>query len=574
MDAASEIKSRLNIEDVIGTYLELKRAGRNFKALSPFTSEKTPSFIVSPEKGIWHDFSSNKGGDVISFIMEIEGMTFREALELLANKAGVDLKMFGGGADLSKKRKKLLEINQLACKFYQSSLTKNKHAVEYVFYKRNFNRQTATDFCLGYAPNTGSALTSFLLGRGYTKKDLADAGLTNRFGTDLFKSRMMIPLMDQSGNVIGFTGRIIDADPKAPKYLNTPETILYNKSRHVFGLSQAKEAIRKSDQAVLVEGNLDVISSHQAGIRQVVATAGTAMTDEHLKSISKFSPNLRLAYDADKAGVAAAERAIKIAARLGVELSVISGYDDAKDPDELIQKDPALWQQAIDNYQPAVDWLLGVYEAKLDLASAAGKKKYSTVALDLINNLPDPVEKEHYFNLVSEKLHSTVDALKNKLEGISEASSGRSKPKKGTNIKPGSQTASDRENALQDTILALGLYDKSLQKTFENLNSADFHGENRQKILKIIQNSGKDVDFITTELDTYIQVLKLRAETRYASWDKQEFSKELDLLLSSLRDEKRENQKSSLVAEIKDAELMGDDVKVAELQAELQKYIK
>ncbi|HRN90668.1 MAG TPA: DNA primase, partial [Candidatus Saccharibacteria bacterium] len=348
-DAKEEVRSRLNIEDVIGEYVQLKRAGRNFKGLSPFTAEKTASFYVSPEKHIWHDFSSNKGGDIFTFIMEVEGMDFRESLEHLARKAGVDMSMYDtkGSQEIAKRKKRLLQAHDLAAKYYQQSLIQNKHAVEYVFKIRGLSKDIVQTFRIGYAPSSGDALVKFLTKKDFTTKELSQAGLVNRFGGDLFRGRMMVPLMDGTGQVIGFTARIIDDEPNAPKYLNTPQTLLYDKGRHVFGLSQAKEAIRSNDYAVIVEGNLDVVSSHQAGFTQVVATAGTAMTEHHLRALVRLSGHARLAFDGDKAGLAATERAVPIAQGVGIELGIVSMPDGAKDPDELIKQDPKLWQKAI-----------------------------------------------------------------------------------------------------------------------------------------------------------------------------------------------------------------------------------
>jgi DNA primase len=213
-DAKEEIRSRLAIEDVIGEYVHLKRAGRNFKGLSPFNDEKTPSFFVSPDKSIWHDFSSNKGGDIFSFVMAVEGLDFRQALEHLARKAGVDLSMYQSSrsGELAKKKERLFTINELTTRYYQQSLVKNQHALDYVNRQRRLSKAIIGRFRIGYAPTDGKALTSFLIKRGYTKKDLVEVGLTNRFGGDLFRGRMMVPLMGSTGQVVGFTGRIIIDD--------------------------------------------------------------------------------------------------------------------------------------------------------------------------------------------------------------------------------------------------------------------------------------------------------------------------------------------------------------------------
>ncbi len=418
-DAKEEIKSRLAVEDVVGQYVELKRAGRNLKGRSPWGVDKTPSFMVSPEKGIWHDFSANKGGDIFTFVMEIEGISFKEALEKLAGQAGVDLsKYHGGDPVVSRKKLRAREALALATKYYQACLIRNKAVCEYVFYKRNLNRNTVKEFGVGYAPASGKALTSVLYKRGFTKDELEAAGLLNRFGGDMFRDRMTVPFIDTSGNVIGFTARVINQGE--PKYLNTPETILFNKSKFIFGLYQAKESIRRNGFVVIVEGNMDVISSHQAGVKEAVATSGTAMTIQHLKSLSNLTSDIRLAYDGDAAGVKATERAIMMAGDLGIDLTVISDYHGAKDPDELIQKDPALWQQAVTKSIPAVDWLLTKYEENLDLYSAPGKRKYSDVALKLLGYVKDEVERASYEEKVAAKLGIEVDILREKGERLNQ----------------------------------------------------------------------------------------------------------------------------------------------------------
>jgi len=418
MDAKEEVRARLAIEDVIGEYVQLKRAGRNWKGLSPFTSERTPSFVVSPDKQIWHDFSSGKGGDMFSFVMEVEGLDFRGALELLARRAGIDLEQYQqtNRGPSSKSKDRLYEALELAAKFYQKQFTGSKTALEYVLKKRSFSRETALEWRLGYAPNNGSALIDFLKGKSFTPQELKLAGLTNQRGSDLFRGRLMIPLCDPTGRVIGFTARILEDNPNAPKYMNTPATPLYDKSRHVFGLHLAKESIRKSKFAVLAEGNLDVIQSHQAGVRQVVATAGTALTEYHLKALSRLTGDIRLSFDADKAGVAATERAIPVAAKVGVDLSIIT-IPSGKDPDELIKQDVKVWQQIIEKPQPAVDWLIDRYQTMLDLDTAGGKKEFSDVVLKVVRGLPDAVEQDHYIGKLADILRVNKAALAEKLAG-------------------------------------------------------------------------------------------------------------------------------------------------------------
>ena len=453
-DVKEEIKSRLAVEDVVGQYVELKRAGRNLKGRSPWGVDKTPSFMVSPEKGIWHDFSANKGGDIFTFVMEVEGLSFREALEKLAAQAGVELTKYSGGdKKVAQRKARAKEALTLATKYYQACLVRNKAVCEYVFYKRNLNRQTVAEFRIGYAPAGGRALVEVLKKRGFTNEELEVAGLLNRFGGDMFRDRMTVPFFDTTGAVIGFTARVVGKGE--PKYLNTPETLLFNKSRFIFGLCQAKEAIRRSGFVVIVEGNMDVISSHQAGVREAVATSGTAMTDQHLKILAKLTSDIRLAYDGDEAGMKATERAIMMAGDLGIDLTVISDYHGAKDPDELIRKDARLWQEAVSSRVPAVEWLLGKYENNLDLSSSPAKRKYSDVALKLLGYVKDEVERASYEEKVAKKLGVEVAVLREKGERLERKLS--EKPKKILK-KPKTEAKSSIVSKLENSLLALKVF--------------------------------------------------------------------------------------------------------------------
>ncbi len=453
-DAKDEIKSRLAVEDVVGQYVELKRTGRNLKGRSPWGVDKTPSFMVSPEKGIWHDFSANKGGDIFTFIMEVEGISFREALEKLAAQAGVDISKYrGGDGRIAKQKVRSREALALATRYYQACLARSKKVCEYVFYQRNLNRRTVQDFKIGFAPPSGRALVTALKKRGFTEKELDTAGLLNRFKSDLFRDRMTIPFIDATGNPVGFTARILGKGE--PKYLNTPETLLFNKSNFIFGLYQAKESIRRSGYVVIVEGNMDVISSHQAGVKEAVATSGTAMTEHHLKALSRLTSDIRLAYDGDAAGIKATERAIMMAGNLGIDLTVISDYHGAKDPDELIQKDPVLWQKAVEKSIPAVDWLLSKYEENLNLVSAPDKRKYSDVALKLLSYVKDEVERATYEEKVAKKLGVDVKILREKGSRLNQE---LSKSPKRHLKKPKTEAKSSKLGQLENSLLALKIF--------------------------------------------------------------------------------------------------------------------
>lgn len=550
-EAKEEIRARLAIEDVVGQYIELKRAGRSFKGRSPWGVDKTPSFMVSPEKGIWHDFSSNKGGDIFSFVMEMEGIGFREALEKLAAQAGVELKKYSkGDKKIAQQKERLREINALACKYYQVCLAKNQHVLKYVFYRRNLNKKTVENFMIGYAPKSGKALVNFLKKRGFKTQDIVDAGLTNRFGSDLFQGRMMIPLMDTMGRVIAFTGRIIDDKlENAPKYLNTPETLLYNKGRHVFGFSQAKEEIRKQDFVVVVEGNMDVISSHQAGVQQAVATAGTAMTEMHLKTFARLTKDIRLAYDGDAAGVAAAERAIALASKMGIYLSVIDHYYGCKDADELIQKDAALWQQSVQNYTPAIKWLLGKYEEKYDLREEKGFCKYADMAKLLISqiNPGDTALREKYELMAAETLGISLEAFRERNIANKKA------PRKRKAIALSQSVAPSRAEKYLACLVQLEKIDVEKLLALPELKAAGF---GRQDLNGSNFNRGE---------------LELIFEQEFSKLDEAKLEQVAKDLARSFLKEQQQKQREALVNQIAEAEQRGDEAAVQAALKNLEK---
>lgn len=577
-DAKEEVRARLNIEDVIGEYVQLKRAGRNFKGLSPFSGEKTPSFFVSPDKHIWHDFSSNKGGDIFAFVMEVEGMDFRQALEHLARKAGVDLSLYSskGSGEIAARKKRLLEAHDLAARYYQQSLLSNQHALEYVFKKRRLSKEIVQDFRIGYAPTSSDALVQFLQRKKFTRQELADGGLTNRFGGDMFRGRMTVPLMDGTGQVIGFTARIITDDPKAPKYLNTSQTLLYDKSRHVFGLSQAKEAIRKSDYAVVVEGNLDVVSSHQVGIKPVVATAGTAMTEHHLRALARLSGNIRLAFDGDKAGLAATERAIPIAQSVGVDLKIITLPGEAKDPDELIQQDPKLWQKAIDEAMPVVDWVLEQYSAREDMTSAAGKRAFTTAALTVVRALGDPVEQEHYLKKISSIADSSLDVLRRKLAQAEEAPQKELKQVSGVTRTEVLHKMIDKN---QDSLLSIAVRDPHVQDLFRDLDPLLFAGTERQAVaLYIAQHIGSPLEAVPPELqvnEKYVTMLLLNPDVDKLAWQEENRLNTAANVIRSLQSNYQKNEtKEELLRQEAIARNEGNDDLANELLMKINRIIR
>lgn len=578
MDAVEDIKQRLAVEDVVAEYVQLKRAGRNYKGLSPFSNERTPSFVVSPEKQIWHDFSSGKGGDMFTFVQEMESVDFRGALELLARKAGVDLEAYGGKKrGNSKDKERLYDLLEKVTKFYQANFKNSKMAVEYVFKKRGYTKETVLAWRIGYSPNTGSAAVDFAKKQGFTQNEIAKAGLTNRFGGDLFRGRLMIPLQDQQGRVVGFTARVLIEDPKAPKYINTPQTPLYDKSRHVFGLHLAKESIRKAKFVVLAEGNLDVIASHQAGIRQCVATAGTALTEDQLKTLKRFTGDIRISFDADAAGVAATERAIPIASKVGVRLQVIT-VPNGKDPDELIRQDPSKWVAVIEKPEYVLDWLIEQYRSKLDLTKSSDKLVFSETILRVVRALNDRVEQEHYVQKIADIIDVSREALlQMKLEHT----------EKPAPVHQGKKVIADSDEQQllevrkkQNRLLALVLMRPQLRSALHELQPEFLVDDNARFLLQFLQ---EHPDFTATpaeveelkEVADYVKMLSLQYEELYQDVDLLELQTDVEYLASELvkqyvEIQKAQNKRAYQTASAEEERLLL--IKDKELNELLRKY--
>lgn len=560
MDAVSEIKARLSVEDVVSEYVALKRAGRNFKGLSPFTNEKSPSFVVSPEKQIWHDFSSGRGGDMFTFVEEIEGLDFKGTLELLARKAGVDLEQFQSkGAKRGPDKARLLAALQAAAKFYQQHFKATEAAYTYILRERGYSKETVLEFCIGYSPNQERALTDFLLKKGYSEQEIKAAGLgTMRRGGlgDMFRGRIMVPLMDPAGQVIGFTARLLNDEPNAPKYINTPSTVLYDKSRHVFGLHLAKKTIREQGFSVLVEGNMDVIASHQAGVKEVVATAGTALTEAQLKTLVRFSPDVRLAFDQDRAGLAAAERAIPIASRVGVDLSIIT-IPSGKDPDELIKQNPELWKQAINSKEYAFDWLLERYKADLDLESAQGKKQFSTVLLGIVRGLEDATEQDHYLSKISEASGINIEALRSKLQKTNSAATNKRLKVVQNQYSPETSKKRQEQYRTISQLLSLAYALPALRESLALVGPEMIEDPAQRQILEFLKKYPQSSPSEAPELQPltdYVKILSLLYEELYSTVDTLELHYEAARLVTKVVENFVKQQKTLLAGKLQNAE--------------------
>jgi len=406
MSDIDEIKQRLNIVDIVGERVTLKKAGRNFKGLCPFHPEKTPSFMVSPERATFHCFGCGKGGSVIDFVMEYEHIDFIESLEQLAGRAGVKLTKRIGDSPDQKLKEKIYEVNALAGEFYHYILTKHKLGEKALLYLKNrgVSDKSIKTFGLGYSPNSWDALSLFLKKKKYDDRILATAGLTvrgNRGSYDRFRGRVMFTLRDHRGNVVGFSGRVLDPNVKEAKYINTSETPVYTKSNVLYGLDVTKSAIAKAGEAICMEGELDLISSFQAGVGNVVAIKGSALTEGHVHLLKRFAKTLVFCLDSDVAGDAASRRGIDIAEREGLEMKAII-IPSGKDPDEAVREDPASFKKAVSAAIPIYDFFLASVQKRYDLTTPHGKKKASDELLPILFRMTNAIVQGHYIKKLAQ----------------------------------------------------------------------------------------------------------------------------------------------------------------------------
>ncbi|MBR2582991.1 MAG: DNA primase, partial [Oscillospiraceae bacterium] len=399
----TELKDRSDIVDVVSGYVRLtKRSGANLFGLCPFHSEKTPSFSVSPDKQIYHCFGCGKGGGVINFIMEIENLSYPEAVEFLAKRAGMQMPEEVDGAE-SRRRARMLALNRDAARFFyeQLSIPAGEKARAYIR-RRGISGAMAKNFGLGAAPDSWDSLKNAMREKGYTDQELFDAGLVRRGRKggfyDVFRNRLMFPVIDVRGNVIGFSGRILDEGE--PKYLNSPQTLVFDKSRNLFALNLAKKS--KGGYILLSEGNIDVVSLHQAGFDSAVASLGTSLTPEQARLISRYTDQVIIAYDNDGAGVKASQRAIGILEKLDIKVKVLR-LSGAKDPDEFIKlKGPEAFRKLIEESENQIDYRLRSIREKYDLSVDEQKVDFLKEAYELLARQPDEVKRKVYAMRVAE----------------------------------------------------------------------------------------------------------------------------------------------------------------------------
>jgi len=416
MSVIEEIKQRIDIVEVIGQYTSLTKSGRTFRGLCPFHSEKHPSFFVYPEQQSWHCFGAcSTGGDVFSFVMKKEGIDFGEALRLMADKAGVSLpSRFEPGAQKDD-RERLCQINETAAQHFHNLLLNSQAGEKARNYldNRGLLTSTVTSFQLGFSLNSWEALKQHLMDIGYTQDELLTAGLiiAGESGKihDRFRNRLMFPICNSSGRVVGFGARALD--DSMPKYLNSPQTPVFDKSSILYGMNLAAPAIRQQDRAVITEGYMDVITAHQNGFDNVIASMGTSITEPQVNILKRFTRNIVLALDADAAGEEAMLRGIGFENTLNAEVKVIT-LPEGKDPDDVIREDSKTWQDLLEKALPIVDYTFNMVTSSLDLATARDKSLAADSLLPIIAEIKDPVRQAHYL----QKLARLVKVTERNLE--------------------------------------------------------------------------------------------------------------------------------------------------------------
>lgn len=583
LDPKDEIKQRLDVADVIGRYLQLKPAGSgSFKTCCPFHAEKTPSFHISKEKQIWHCFGCNKGGDLLSFIMEIEGADFPRALEIAAGFAGVKLPERTREPDKQEKEV-LYELHTVAQKLYTKILKdheRTKDARDYLV-KRGITNDLIDAFGLGFAPDEWRMLTDFLRKRDYKDTDLINSGLAKKTqaGDDLidrFRSRIMIPLSDSQGRVVGFTGRsLVETDKSGPKYLNSSETLIYNKRAILYGLSLAKAEIRRSKSVIIVEGNLDVIASHKAGIKQIVASSGTALTEIQLSVLKKLTNTLIFCFDEDNAGYEAAKRGMDLAQSMGFDLRVIRITKDlGKDPDDVVQKDPMIWRSLVEKPIHVMQYYFEKEFEKADMTDVAQKKHITEFLLSKIALYTNVIEREHWLMHLADRTRLSVDTLRSQLV---EAKHEEAKP---TEIQKTTQTSRKLSKTDRSIEFLLGHIIDSIQTNSNLLGYIneeiiqDKNLKNIAKKVKLLYTNGefaidtpksffsilRDQCSKESQLDelNFIDTLVLQTERLKQEINENQLREEIDSHLQILKQVPHKQSLLELERKIRQAELSGD----------------
>lgn len=568
-----EVKERNDIVEIISTYLTLKKAGTNYKAPCPFHSEKSPSFMVSPERQTYKCFGCGEGGDVITFVEKMEGLDFYNALKLLAEKAGIRLKTdsvrYGDSNHSADKKTKIFEINDWTAKVYAKILVDHPKALAARKYldTRGLDSETIARFEIGYAPNSWDFLLRFLSSKGFTDKEAVEAGVAiagdRGKAYDRFRGRIIFPINNPMGATVAFTSRILVDDGKSAKYINSAESPIYIKGKTIYGLDKAKMAIKDADLAIMVEGNMDVISCHQAGFKNVVATSGTALTLDQLKTLTRYASEIAFCFDSDEAGQTAMKRAIRMALANDISIKIISTMP-FKDPDEAIKADPKNWHEMVESARPALEYWIDELIRKNPQLEVTVKKKIAKEILPVIKATVSDIEKEHYLKYLSTKLEVSEKSL---IEAVLKSKSDTEFAKKDEPEPPHKEKIT-----LEEKIIGLIWSNPDLIKDSEfKFTPKD---QKFAEIGAMIEKKAITRDKIKPEQAIILDNLALIALENINVSDEDAAKTELKYLAGRLRSDQRDRIKEEYARKIEQAEKNGDKDLVRKLLQEFSALIK
>lgn len=593
-NSVEEIKSRLNIVDVVGEYVRLTKSGAHWKANCPFHNEKTPSFMVNEDKQIYHCFGCNKGGDLFSFVMDIESLDFREALKILAEKAGVELKSFN--PKVQERKSKVLDALEASAQYYEKQLWESeagKRILQYL-HDRGISDESIRKFRLGYSPDGWSNTSRHLMDKGFSLKDMVQAGLviekqgssqaanyslptTNCY--DRFRDRIMFPIQDSMGKVIGYSARVAPGgDESQAKYINTPETEVYHKGRALYGIFQAKQEIKSKNSILLVEGNLDVIAAHQAGLGNTVAVSGTALTDQQLDILKRYSENIKMFFDMDSAGQSAAKKSAQLCYEKGFAPSIVS-IEEGKDAADIAAKDPQKLLEVVSGSVPAVEYFIRSFSKNNDNKTAEGKRVIAKEVGEIISHISNKIEKMHWIAKLSQELEVEEKALSDVLN-VAQPKGSPTSTVADTRVERGFVK---RSEIIRDKIAGILLADP---KSWEEVSSDEGKIEeySQYDLLRFILREGEKVRYsyenmalrVNEDIRTRLQGLYFDARFKFGEKEVKEFSHEdmSEMLAGYFEEHRKELLKEkldSIIRDIKKAELSGDKETLVFLMNEFSK---
>ncbi len=559
-----EIKAKVDIFSLVSEYVDLKKSGKNYKGLCPFHGEKTPSFMVNPERNIFKCFGCNEGGDIFTFLEKIEGVDFSQALRTLAKRSGVQLVQVEISPE-EKNKEIYKKINDLAADFYHFLLTEHnvgKKAIEYLA-GRGVTTQTIKDFRLGFAPSHPTALTQFLGKKKYSIGQIFSSGVslsTSQGLKDRFFNRILFPIANLQGEVVGFSGRILgDGEPK---YLNSPDSPIFNKSKLLFGMNIAKSEVKKAGEIILVEGNFDVILSHQLGVKNVVAPLGTGLGDSQIALIKRFTENVSYCFDSDRAGQVATTRGIELAENANLSVSVIK-LKDGKDPAELITKSPKEWKKASSEKLPVMDFYLDTFISRFGVEGAEGKRKVAGSYLPILGKIEDPLIRTHYLQKMAALLKVDEEVL---FKAITRFLPGAVRPD--TTQTP-EVTAS--KNQVEKYLLALILQSKILPKELAEIEFRDATYQVIAKAVAVQIREKKDILEVQEVLDKLTDTEKsvandlLLLDTGNQGLVEEAIASEINSCIRRIKEVNLRLDLKKLAVEVKQAEAAQDSTRLTDL---------